>query len=112
MPNIVTNQLKINNSKNFIDSISLSSGNSLYMFLARPNDWADNTNIPIPIDSQENITKIWDEMISLKRVFPENIIHVVKRIDWTSGITYNEYNNTDINLFDKSFYFPTHSNDL
>ena len=107
MPNIVTNQLKINNSKNFIDSISLSSGNSLYMFLARPNDWADNTNIPIPIDSQENITKIWDEMISLKRILPENIIHVVERINWTYGTTYEEYNNKDENLYNKSFYVLT-----
>jgi hypothetical protein len=82
----------------------LSSGNSLYVFFGKPTDWVDDENIPEPKDSQYNVTQTWDEMISLKRVFPENIIHVVKRIDWTSGITYNEYNNTDINLFDKSFY--------
>lgn len=104
MPNIVTNQLKINNSKNFIDSISLSSGNSLYMFLGKPNPWSDEDTAPSPKDTLENTAKIWDEMVSLKRILPTDIVHVVKRIDWTSGTLYDEYDSADEDLFSKSFY--------
>ena len=104
MPNIVTNQLKINNSKNFIDSVSLSSGSSLYMFFGKPNPWTNESSAPTPKDTLENNAKIWDEMVSLKRVLPDNIVHVVKRIDWVTGTIYNEYDNTDENLFEKSFY--------
>jgi len=84
MPNIITNKLKLNNAKNFIDSVSLDSGNSLYMFLAKPNIWNDET-VPAPLDIQETNSKIWDEMISLKRILPSSIANVVRRVDWEIG---------------------------
>jgi hypothetical protein len=105
MSNIITKQLKINNSKNFIDSVSLTSGNSLYMFLGKPNPWqGDDNSPPLPKDNQQNITNIWDEMVSLKRIYPNDIINVVKRIDWSYDSVYAEYDSMDENLFDKSFY--------
>jgi hypothetical protein len=105
MSNIVTKQLKINNSKNFIDNLSISSGNSLYMFLAKPNAWQGNdSDVPVPKDNQETTTKIWDEMVSLKRILPDSIINVVRRIDWNYDTVYAEFDNADENLFDKSFY--------
>ena len=105
MSNIVTKQLKINNSKNFIDNLSISSGNSLYMFLAKPNAWQGNdSDVPVPKDNQETTTKIWDEMVSLKRILPDSIINVVRRIDWNYDTVYAEFDNADENIFDKSFY--------
>jgi hypothetical protein len=104
MSNIITNQLKINNSKNFLDSITLSSGNSLYMFFGKPNNWKDDSNIPAPKDNQDNVTEIWDDMVSLKRILPENVIHVVKRINWVVDTIYDEYTNLDDALFEKPFY--------
>lgn len=105
MPNIVTKQLKITNSKNFIDSFALSNGNSLYMFFGKPNPWENgDVVVPSPKDNVENTTKIWDEMISLKRIQPENINHVVKRINWAYNDLYAEYDGEDENLFEKNFY--------
>jgi hypothetical protein len=103
MPTIITNKLKLNNAKNFIDSVSLDSGNSLYMFLAKPSIWNDDI-VPEPTDVQETNSKIWDEMISLKRILPSSIANVVKRIDWEIGEYYDEYNPEDPDLFSKNFY--------
>jgi hypothetical protein len=104
MPNIITNQLRINNAKNFIGSVQISSGNSLYMFLGKPNAWSMESAPDMPEDTLRYSAKIWDEMIGLKRITPENITHVVKRIDWKKDIVYDEYNNNDDMLLDKSFY--------
>ena len=98
MPTIITNKLKLNNAKNFIDSVSLDSGNSLYMFLAKPSIWNDDIVLE-PTDVQETNSKIWDEMISLKRILPSSIANVVKRVDWEIGEYYDEYNPEDPDLF-------------
>jgi len=103
MPNIITNQLKINNAKNFMDSFALSGGNSLYMFISKPNPW-ENDVVLNPLDKQTYNAKIWDEMISLKRILPESIAHIIKRVDWETGVVYSEYDTDDENLFGKNFY--------
>jgi hypothetical protein len=103
MPNIVTNNLKISNAKNFKDSVSQDSGSSLYMFLAKPNPWP-NDEVPDPQDVQDTQSKIWDEIISLKRILPNSIINVVRRINWTLEETYAEYDHEDTDLLSKPFY--------
>lgn len=104
MPNTITKKFKLVNAKNFMDTLSESSGNSLYMFLSRPNKWEDDTVPDTPLDSQKDVARTWDEMISLKKISSENIINVVKRKDWTAQEIYAEYDNEDVNLFDKNFY--------
>jgi len=104
MPNIITNQLRINNAKNFIDSVQISSGNSLYMFLGKPNSWSDEAAPGVPKDTLGYSAKIWDEMIGLKRITADSIAHVIKRIDWKTDTTYDEYDNNDTMLFERSFY--------
>jgi hypothetical protein len=104
MPNIVTNKLRIDNAKNFKDKISLTSENSLYVFLSKPSPWSGDGTVPDPKDYSLDLTKTWDEMVSLKRILPADIAHVVKRINWEKYQTYAEYNNLDTELFTKSFY--------
>ena len=104
MPNIVTNKLRIDNAKNFKNAISVTSGNSLYLFLSKPSPWSDDNTAPDPQDYSLDLAKIWDEMVSLKRILPSDIAHVVKRIDWVKYTTYAAYNNLDTELFTKSFY--------
>jgi hypothetical protein len=104
MPNIVTNKLRIDNAKNFKDKISLTSENSLYVFLSKPSPWSGDGTVPVPLDYSLDITKTWDEMVSLKRILPADIAHVVKRINWDKYTTYDAYDNLDTELFTKSFY--------
>ena len=104
MPNIVTKKFKLNNAKTFIDSVNESGGNSLYMFLARPNPWVSADEPTTPEDTQTSYSTLWDEIVSLKRINQTDVSHVVKRINWAAKTIYAEYDNLDNNLFDKNFY--------
>lgn len=103
MPNIVTNQIKLSNARNFLDSLS-TPGRSLYLMLSRPQDWKNELVPPAPINSLIETNKIWDESIALKRILPIDVKHVVRRINWVLYEIYDEYSHDDIDLWDKKFY--------
>ena len=104
MPNIVTNKFKISNAKSFLDSYTVSGENTLYMFLAKPDTWGVNDFPPDPKDSQQNYSKTWDEIVSLKRIISTNMVNVIKRINWLPQTIYAEYDHEDIELLTKNFY--------
>lgn len=104
MPNIVTKKFKLNNAKTFIDSLNESTGTSLYMFLARPNEWTSTADPVTPEDTQGSESGLWDEIVSLKKVSQTDVAHVVKRINWVAKTIYAEYDNLDNDLFSKNFY--------
>ena len=84
MPNIVTNKFKISNAKSFLDSYTVSGENTLYMFLAKPDPWGEGDFPPDPQDSQQNYSKTWDEIVSLKRIVPTNMVNVINILLWIS----------------------------
>ena len=101
MAAIVTDQFRILNANNFIETIE-NSANSYYIFLgltdpgsakygrrADNNTW--NTDIPVPEDSINDVNHISDTMIFGKRVTSDNIRRLVPRRDWAAGTRYNMY---------------------
>jgi hypothetical protein len=98
MSAIVTDQFRILNANNFVESIDNSS-NSYYVFLGLPNptqvgfgrtaDW--NTNTPNPIDNFNVISHVSDTMIFGKKITSLNVRRLVRRIDWTQGNRYEMY---------------------
>jgi hypothetical protein len=104
MPNIVTNKFKISNAKSFLDSYTVSGENTLYMFLAKPDPWGVDDFPPTPVDAQQNHSKTWDEIVSLKRIIPTNMVNVIKRINWATQTVYSEYDHEDTKLLTKNFY--------
>jgi len=96
MAAIITDQLRILNTKDFVASVA-STTNSYYTWIGLPNatqvdtDW--NTTPPNPRDSFNQENEYWDTMIALKKVTTSDIQQVVKKNSWTSGITYDMYRN-------------------
>ena len=94
MSAIITDQIRILNAKNFV-STAISSTNSYYTFIGLPNatdyrsDW--DSNPPAPVDNFEQENDYWDTMIALKKVTSDNVRQVVRKITWSSGITYDMY---------------------
>lgn len=103
MPSILTNQIKIDNAKTFLDNLTIENS-SLYLLLGRPNPWEDESSPPVPADNEVSIAKVWDESIGMKRVFITDVAPVVKRIDWQPFKVYDEYNDKDTELWEKEFY--------
>ena len=96
MAAIITDQLRILNAKNFVAGVQ-SSSNSYYAFIGLPNpedyqsDW--DTNPPAPKDSLDQSNDYWDTMLALKKINSSDISQVVRKVPWSSGITYDMWRN-------------------
>ena len=103
MAAIITDQLRILKTKDFVASVA-STTNSYYTWIGLPNptqvdsDW--NVTPPDPKDSFNQENDYWDTMIALKKISTSDVKQVVSKNAWTSGITYDMYRNdiTSTNL--------------
>ena len=92
MAAIITDQLRILNAKNFVSGVQ-SSSNSYYAFIGLPNpedyqsDW--DTSPPAPKDSLDQSNDYWDTMLALKKINSSDVSQVVRKVTWSSGITYD-----------------------
>ena len=106
MSALVTDQFRILNATNFIDSVDNSS-DSYYVWvgLTNPNrytgfgrdtNWDGGTGVtngvvPNPIDNLDYLTQYEDTLLFGKKVTSSNIRRVVKRVDWVRGKKYDMY---------------------
>jgi hypothetical protein len=96
MAAIITDQLRILNAKNFVDSVQDSS-NSYYAWIGLPDapefqsDW--NSNPPAPKDSLDDSNYYWDTMLALKKINNGDVSQVVRKVTWQSGTTYDMWRN-------------------
>ena len=98
MSALVTDQFRILNASNFVESVENSS-NSYYITVGLPNPtivgygrsstW--NTNPPAPIDNQSYNSHSGDVVLYGKKITASNIRRLVRRIDWTAGSRYEMY---------------------
>jgi len=99
MSAIVTDQFRILNTNNFVESIENSS-NSYYVFVGLPNPssvvgfgrqagW--DTNTPSPTDNLNYQNHVYDTMIFGKKITSENIRRVIRKVTWTQGDRYEMY---------------------
>ena len=98
MAAIITDQFRILNAGNFVDSVTNSS-NSYYVFVGLSNptsvgfgrtaNWDSNT--PNPVDNFDYQSFVGDNMSFGKKVTSANVRRLVRRIDWTRGTKYEMY---------------------
>jgi hypothetical protein len=100
MPALVTDQFRILNTNNFIESVE-NSNNSYYVFVGLPNpdpatigfgrtdSW--NTNTPNPTDNFNYQNHTYDTMLFGKRVSANSVRRLIRRIDWVRGTRYELY---------------------
>ena len=103
MPAIVTDQFRILNAGNFVDSV-LDTSNSYYVFLGLPNpanpasgfgrttsdnEW--NTNTPNPTDNLQYNSHYRDTALFGKKVTSSNVRRLIRKVNWTSNTRYDMY---------------------
>ena len=102
MSAIVTDQFRILNANNFVESVE-NTNNSYYVFAGlsnpagsgtlvgygRSSNW--NSNTPSPIDSFSYRSHTGDTMMFGKKVSSANIRRIIRRVDWVSGNRYEIY---------------------
>lgn len=62
-----------------------------YYFLGKTLSWEDETAPPYPIDSYQYEKDVRNEIITFKEIKPSDVAFVVPRIQWTSGMRYDHY---------------------
>jgi len=125
MAAVVTDQFRILNANNFVDSV-LDDNNSYYVFLGLPNstavgfgrtsDWnSSSSGPPSPVDNLQYLTHYRDTSLFGKRVTSANIRRVVRKVEWTSNTAYDMYrhdysilnqtpNSQTSRLYDSNYY--------
>ena len=125
MAAIVTDQFRILNTSNFINSVT-DVNNSYYVFLGlnnpiqvgfgRTTGW--DTNTPNPIDNFEYYPHYKDTALFGKKITSSNIRRVIRKIDWESNTSYDMYrhdysisnqspNSNTSRLYDSNYYVIT-----
>jgi hypothetical protein len=97
------------NIKNkFVEAFKESVGNTasnFYIAFGKYFEWDDDSIPPLPNTSvQTSFIDVNKEMIFGKKVTPDDIVCVGKKINWTSGTVYDYYTHNDPNLYSKNFY--------
>lgn len=94
MAAIITDQLRILNAKNFVSDVE-SSDNSYYSFvgLTNPSDYQSDWDLspPAPKDSFDQENDYWDTMVALKKIKPDDVRQMIRKVMWASGTTYDMY---------------------
>ena len=98
MAAIVTDQFRILNANNFVESVS-DPNNSYYVFLSLPNpsavgfgrstSWDENT--PNPVDNFNYLNHVKDTMIFGKKITVNDVRRLIRRVDWRQGTVYEMY---------------------
>lgn len=101
MAAIVTNDIRVYNSLQFLESVSETANSSLYTFIGQP------ATIPASAATDNVILQysIWDGMIALKRINGSaDIRSGIRKIMWTSGNVYPRYDANNPNIHLLNFY--------
>jgi len=130
MSALVTDQFRILNASNFLESID-NPTNSYYVWVGLPNPEIDNglgrnenwegtesssiKVVPNPMDSFNHLNHYKDTLLYGKKITSSNVRRVIRRVDWARGTKYDMYrhdysieNSTPISkryrLYDSNYY--------
>lgn len=101
MSKFFTNDFKLQ----AIDAL-IASAPSYYMFLGRHTPYVDDS-APTPIvnNIQQTYIDVYDQMITAKLVTDDDIVRLIPRVDWMSGVVYTPYtHDSSVDLFGRPFY--------
>lgn len=109
MPAIIQVPFRVAAAKAFIDSFAT---NHYYIGLGKIDEWQpdnenptgsdSNPNLPLDIEKNNNDTR--RSLFGLKRINSSDVTLAIRRIDWTSGEVYDQYDDTDETLYTKDYY--------
>jgi hypothetical protein len=121
MATINTNDLRIQNARNFVRTLTEEETNS-FIFVGGVTPWENEEQPPTPVNNFKEIYKSHDEMLALSAIREGDVFHMVPKVRWTSGIIYDYYrhdyspeltsNQGANNLYNSIYYVINQNNDV
>ena len=100
-------------AKSFYYDVVTSGNSSLYLGIGRNTAWADDANPPVPVDTKQEETDFWDNLIGIQRVQANDVQLMVPRYDWAAGLTdFVVFDVNDPNAYNTKFYCKNSNNDV
>ena len=109
MSAIITSKFRLDTTEKFVDSLT---SNTFYMGLGRSNAWDDETSPDAPYENDHTVNTLWENMFAMKKIDPVDIIYSSPRTLWTSGVTYAEYDDRDVNIEGKNYFVASDNNNI
>lgn len=110
MPTIQTHDFRVENARNYIESLYGDGENASYMFIAKPTPWENENRPPEPVNNLTSFFDVYHQMLSMKRILGKDCFHMIRRYTWQSGTTYDMYRH-DYSVSNPSFTKATKLND-
>ena len=121
MTTVNTNDLRIQNSRNFVRTLTEDETNS-YLFVGRVTPWDNDELPPTPTNNIKEFYRTHHEMLALLNITPLDVFHMIPKVRWTSGVIYDMYRHdysSELlsfqganNLLNSIFYVINQNNDV
>jgi len=100
---------QLDSIKNNLYTFNNNSNNYLYIFASRATSYSNNDITPDTVieSLDESVFRPSYEMMFGKKLNNTDIAILIKQYVWTSGTIYDQYDNSDTDLFNKSFFVAT-----
>jgi len=113
---VLTGALTIKHYNDIIDSFVknvANSSKSYYVYVGKPNPWADDNNPPAATASIASYEQTaYDDIVYGKKITSYDISYMIPRYDWVSGTVYDQYDQEDEYLYLKQFYVITNEKNV
>jgi hypothetical protein len=105
MSKLITNNIKLWNVDQFIESFSEPNFNIYYYFIGNPRPFVNDNLPPVIYDNTQTLlVDTFDNMLYGKRITSTDVVQLAPRHDWVAGTVYTKYTHDDDNLLDSNFY--------
>ena len=107
MSAIITTKFRYQNAVNLASILSGSGSDSFYLFIGRTFSWPNDSNPPLPNDSQFEEYDTKHNILALKKISGTSITRAIPRYNWISGNSYSEYDDQNSLLTTLQYYVVT-----
>ena len=101
----ITNNFKVSSAEQFKESLTEPANTILYLYYGKHTPFPEGDVTPA---FEESVSKVHYEsyrnMIGGKKVNDADVMHMVKRKDWSSGTAYSMYDDTTAHLDETDFF--------
>ena len=116
MSAIINNSFRKFNADNFITAFGTDK---IYLMIGKNDAWSgasageytettpSDSAIPVPIDTTVSPYLHHNDMIAAKLISSTSVSHILKRVNWTSGTVYVEYDHLQDDIIDQDFFVFT-----
>lgn len=105
---LLTTNFKLNNIRQFIESITEPANTIYYVFAGRPSPYSFGDIIEQPNESVKEISNdVYDQMVFAKQVTGSDVKPLINRYNWTGNTVFAMYDDENLSLASENFYTVT-----